>query len=140
MRRLNVCVCNHIPPDWICNLAHLPRKTTEARPQYASEWIGRHVKAERRYRPPRGGKIRKDFLKEGKGVASRFFQLSGHAAIGIYLVERTKTIQSDKCWWCGSGERPPREDGNSDTPGGGVGGAGDLVARGGGGTGKEWRT
>ena len=36
-------------------------------------------------------------------MASKFFQpLSDHAAIGPYLAER---IQSDKCWWCGSGER-----------------------------------
>ena len=53
--------------------------------------------------PPRGGKIRKDLQREGGGVASRFFQLlSDHAAIGPYLVEKTKTIQSD------SGERRSR--------------------------------
>ena len=56
--------------------------------------------------PPRGRKVRKGLQRENKGVASRYFQLlSGHAAIGPYLAETTKTIQSDKCWWCGSGER-----------------------------------
>ena len=81
----------------------------EARSQSAGEWIRRHVTAERRYRPPWGGRIREHPQKEGKGVASRFFQLlSGHAAIGPYLAEKTKTIQSDKCWWCGSGERQSR--------------------------------
>ena len=59
--------------------------------------------------PPHGSRIRKDLQKEGKGVASRFFQLlSGHAAIGPYLAERIKTFQSNKCWWCGSGERQSR--------------------------------
>ena len=39
-------------------------------------------------------------------MASRYFQLlSGHAAIGPCLKEKTKATQSDKCWWCGSGER-----------------------------------
>ena len=57
--------------------------------------------------PPRGGKIRGGRPERaGKGMASRFFQLlSGHTAVGPHLVEKTKTIQSDKCWWCGSGER-----------------------------------
>ena len=36
-------------------------------------------------------------------MVSRFFQLlSGHAAIGPYVKEKTGTIQSDECWWCGS--------------------------------------
>ena len=44
-------------------------------------------------RPSRGGGIRKGLQREGKGVVSQFFQLlSGHAAIGPYLAETTKTI------------------------------------------------
>lgn len=53
--------------------------------------------------------MRKDLQREGKGVASRYFQLlSGHAAIGPYLAETTKTIRFDKRWWCGSGEQQSR--------------------------------
>ena len=88
------------------SLAHLSGKTTEARLQNAREWIRWHVRSERRYHPPKGGKTRKDLQREIKGVASRYFQLlSGHAAIGPYLVGVAKTIQSGGCWWCNSGER-----------------------------------
>ena len=42
-------------------------------------------------------------------MASRFFQLlSGHAAIGPYPADVTKTTRSDKCWRCNSGERQSR--------------------------------
>ena len=48
-------------------------------------------------------------MKGGKGVSSGFFQLlSEHASVGSYLDERTGTIQSNKCWWCGSGGRQSR--------------------------------
>lgn len=57
---------------------------------------------------PRGGRVRKGLQREGKRTTSRFFQLpSSHAAIGSCLAERTHTIQSSECWWCGSGERQP---------------------------------
>ena len=91
------------------SLAHIARKTTEAKTKGTRDWIRRHVKAERRHRPPKGGKIRKDLQKENKGVASRCFQLlRGHAAIGPYLAEMTKIIRSDGCWLCNSGERQSR--------------------------------
>ena len=51
------------------------RRATEARSQRTKEWIRRHVKAECRYRPPRGGRTRKGLQREGRGVASWFFQL-----------------------------------------------------------------
>ena len=52
--------------------------------------------------------VRPDLRKEGKGVASRSFQLLfGRATIGSYLVEKTKTIRSSECWSCGS-ERQSR--------------------------------
>ena len=47
--------------------------------------------------------------KEGKELVGRFFQLqSGHAAIGSYPAEGTKTIPSSACWLCVSGERQSR--------------------------------
>ena len=33
--------------------------------------------------------------------------LSSHAATGAYLADMTKKIQSNECWWCGSGETDP---------------------------------
>ena len=87
----------------------LARKATEAKTHSTKDWIRRHVKVERRHRPPPGGKIRKDLQRENKGIASPYFQLLfGHAAIGPYLADTIKTIQSDKCWRCGSGERQSR--------------------------------
>ena len=42
-------------------------------------------------------------------MASCFFQpASGHAAIGSYLTEKAKTIQSGECWWCGSAKQQSR--------------------------------
>ena len=76
------------------SLARLTRKATEARSRNTGDRIRRHVKAERRCRPSRGGKIRKGLQKESKGVASRYFQpLWGYAAIGL-LGQDDKTIQS----------------------------------------------
>ena len=38
-------------------------------------------------------------------VAGRYYQLlSGRAAIGPYLCDRIRKIDTDECWWCGSGE------------------------------------
>ena len=94
---------------WSALHYHIMMPISEARSQSTGEWIRRHVKAERRYRPPRRGRVRKHLQREGKGIAGRFFQLlSGHATIGPYLAEKIKTIQSDKSWWCSSGERQPR--------------------------------
>ena len=53
--------------------------------------------------------MRPALTKERKEVASRYYQLlSGHASIGSYLAEKTHTVQSSECWWCGSGERQSR--------------------------------
>ena len=61
------------------------------------------------YDEARGCRPQDDLQGESKGVTSRYFQLlSRHAAIGPYLDETTKTIRSDKCWWCNSGERQAR--------------------------------
>ena len=45
------------------SLAHLTRKTTEARTQRTREWIRNHVSGSRRHRPPLEGKISKGFQK-----------------------------------------------------------------------------
>ena len=39
------------------SLAHLIRKAAEAKTRSMKDWIRWHVKAERRYRPPRGGEF-----------------------------------------------------------------------------------
>lgn len=49
------------------SLTHLKRKTAEARSHRTREWIEDHVKSERRYRLPKGGRISHDLRKEGKG-------------------------------------------------------------------------
>lgn len=67
-------------------------------------------RGEQRNRPPRGGKIRPELRKERKElpVASRFYQLAScQAAIGIHLVRIGKT-NSDRFWWCHSGESQTR--------------------------------
>ena len=43
-----------------------------------------------------------------KELAGRFYQLlSGHAAPAVHL-KRVGQAPSDKCWWCGNGERQSR--------------------------------
>ena len=49
------------------SLAHLARKTTEARSQSTKEWIRDHVNARWRYRPPRGGRVLQSLQRKGKG-------------------------------------------------------------------------
>ena len=47
-------------------LAQLTRKTTEAKASSTTDWIRRHVKAERRHRPRKGGRIRKGLQRESE--------------------------------------------------------------------------
>ena len=93
------------------SLAHLTRKTTEARSRATREWIRDHACRERRYRPPPRGKLPKGSEQLGKArkeLAGRFYQLlSGHAATAV-RPRRWGQVPSDKCWWCGSGERQTR--------------------------------
>ena len=90
------------------SLSHLTRKTSEARSEATKEWILGHVRKERRYHPPPRGKLRKGPGKVRKELAGRFYQLlSGHAATATHL-RRVDQAPSDKCWWCGSGERQSR--------------------------------
>ena len=90
------------------SLSHLTRITTEARTNATSEWIRNHSGRHRRYRPPRGGKMRKDLNRAPKEQASRFYQLlSGHAATAEHLV-RVGQARSEACFWCGSGEKQTR--------------------------------
>ena len=91
------------------SLSHLSRKTTESRSRAVTDWIRDHIRAERRYKPPPDGKMRKNLRRERKEAAARYFQLlSGHAAIGSFLAERTGSVPSSECWWCGSGKRQSR--------------------------------
>ena len=66
------------------SLAHLIRKVTEAKTRNTKDWIRRHVKAERRYRPPGGEKYGKTSGKEVRKSPADIFnsfpatQLSAH--------------------------------------------------------------
>lgn len=78
-------------------LAHLTRKATERRSKATKDWISSHIKQERRYRPPRGGKILPDLEKERKELASRYYQLlSGHAAPSQDREHRHRQMLSDR--------------------------------------------
>ena len=58
--------------------------------------------------PPAGGKLRKELGKVRKELAGRYYQLLlGHEATAVHL-RRVGQAPSDKCWWCGSGERQSR--------------------------------
>ena len=83
------------PPEYLkeASLSHL-RTTTEARSAATAEWIRAHSGRRRRYRPPKGGKMRKALSKTRKEVASRFYQLlSGHAAVAEHLKRAGQTAR-----------------------------------------------
>ena len=84
------------------SLSHLTRVTTENRSSATADWIRTRSGRHRRYRPPKGGKMRKELGKTRKELASRFYQLlSGHAATAEHL-RRVGQADSDRCFWCGS--------------------------------------
>ena len=90
------------------SLSHLTRKTTGARSRTTSKWICCHVGQRHRYRPPKGGRMRKALSRTRKVLAGCFYQLlSGHAAVADHLV-RVGQADRDSCLWCGSGERQTR--------------------------------
>ena len=90
------------------SLAHLRRVTTEARSEATAEWIRTRSGRHRRHRPPKGGKMRKELNRARKYLAGRFYQLlAGHAATAEHL-KRIGQADSDKCFWCGSGEKQTR--------------------------------
>ena len=90
------------------SLSHLTRLATETRSLETNRWIREHVKRRHRYRPPPGGRMRKELKGVRKERAGRFYQLlSGHAATAPHL-KRVGLIDTDSCWWCGSGERQTR--------------------------------
>ena len=69
------------------SISHLTRETTEARSEATIEWISNHVGRRRRYRPPKGGRLRKALARTRKELEGRFYQLlSGHAAVADRLV------------------------------------------------------
>ena len=66
--------------------SHRTRVTTDNRANATADWIRTRVGQHRQYRPPKGGRIRKELGKTRKELASRFFQLlSGHAATAEHL-------------------------------------------------------
>ena len=90
------------------SLPHLTRKTTEARTQATAERICERVGRRRRYRPPPGGRFRRELAREPKELAGRFYRLLlGHAAAAEHLTGVGQAA-SERCRWCGSGERQTR--------------------------------
>ena len=92
------------------SLSYMTRTATEARSRAMAEWITDHVAARHWYRPPPGRGLRRQHLRSvRKELAGRFYQfLSGRAAIGSYLHDKIHKIDSDRCWWCDTGERQSR--------------------------------
>ena len=90
------------------SFTHLTRLTTEARTNGTSSCIANHIQKRRDYKPPSGGRLRQELQHECKAFAGRYYQfLSGHSAAGAFLCSRLNKIPSDRCWWCGQGERQP---------------------------------
>ena len=90
---------------WEASLSHMTRTAAEAKSHATAEWIASRVGA-RRYRPPPGRGLRRQHLRGVREeLAGRFYQFpSGHAAIGSYLRDKIHKIDSDRCWWCDTGE------------------------------------
>ena len=80
---------DRVGPEYLRGKSRLSLQEDNGGPVPAHQGMGRrHVKAERRYRPLRGGKNPR---KEGKGVASRFFQLlSGRARSAPTCLKKPK--------------------------------------------------
>ena len=82
--------------------------TMKANKMWRGEII-RRKKGKRNFSCPKEGKrpqIRRDIGNAPKGIASRFYQLaSGHAWLAPFLRERFGWVDSDTCWWCGSGRQ-----------------------------------
>ena len=55
------------------SLSYLTRRAAEARPSATAEWTRSHTGRRRRYRPPRGGKMRKALSRTRKELAERFY-------------------------------------------------------------------
>ena len=90
------------------SLSYLRRVTTENRTKATADWIRERSGRQRRYRPPKGGKMRKALNKTRKELAGRYYQLlSGHAAVAEHL-KRVGQMQSDRCFWCGTDEKQTR--------------------------------
>ena len=88
--------------------SHLTRKSTEACTQATSAWIRDRVGGRPCTDLPPGGRLRRVLAGVRKELAGRFYQLlSGHAATAEHLV-RVGQASSDRCWWCGSGEKQTR--------------------------------
>ena len=94
---------------WESSLSYMTGAATEARSQATTTWVSERIGA-RRYRPPPGRGLRRQHLRGTiKELAGRFYQfLSGHAATGSYLHDKIHRIDSDRCWWCDTGERQSR--------------------------------
>ena len=73
------------------------------------EEIIRKRKAGRQYRVSAAGEVPKiptALQRVRKSLASRFFQLaSGHAMTAPFLRDKFGWMESDQCWWCGSGRQ-----------------------------------
>ena len=98
-------VCSPLP--WT-SLAHVNRAVTEIPKAIASKWVRQRTDLHAAYRPRKKWGIRDGLKTVPKHRAAVFYQIaSGHALIGTHLV-RIKKKDSDRCWWCDSGERQTR--------------------------------
>ena len=82
------------------------------RKEAVKEWreeITRRGNGNRSFRVPAEGetpRISAELRKIPKELAFRFFQLaSSHATIAPFIKEKVGWIDSDTCWWCGSGRQ-----------------------------------
>ena len=91
------------------SLSYMTRPATEARSRTTAERIIGNDRAERRYRPPPGGGLRRrQLVGTRKEPADRVYQvLSGHANIGSFL-HRIGTVDDDTYWLCDTGQRQTR--------------------------------
>ena len=108
VRRTAPCSDEEVPDGLLteASLFHVPRSATEARSRTSAERIASHVRLERRYRPRPARDLRRQHLRSTKKeLAGRHYQfLSGHGPFGSYLKDKVKEIDSDRCWFCDTGE------------------------------------
>ena len=111
-RRTAPCSNEEVPDELLteASLSHMSRSATEARFRASAEWIASHVCPERRYRSPPGRGLHRQHLRNTrKELAGRYYQfLSGHGSFGSYLRDKVKKVDSDRCWFCDTGERQSR--------------------------------
>ena len=109
-RRAAPCSCDDVSEALLkeASLSHMSRSATEARSRASSEQVSSHVRKSAgtgpfRERPPSPAQAQQ------KEFAGRYYQfLSGHESLGSYLKDKLNKVDSDRCWFCDTGERQSR--------------------------------